>query len=170
MTRVSGAKHKGQKVLRELRGSMSSELEKTLIKATRPDNNPAKRKHVNLLLAAAERSFPEFMDPRDVNFAQREEGPYWMTLHKLWRRMAEKDYRTKAKALYVIHRLARSTSPESWEYFRKTLANMRRTEDPRFKSSYFSRQIIGYFGVGVRVRARVRARVGPHKEDQGALI
>lgn len=44
-------------------GSVSSDLEKTLIKATRPDNDPAKRKHVNLLLQAAEHAFPAYMDP-----------------------------------------------------------------------------------------------------------
>lgn len=46
------------------KGSVSSDLEKTLIKATRPDNDPAKRKHVNLLLQAAEHSFPAYMDPK----------------------------------------------------------------------------------------------------------
>lgn len=45
-------------------GSVSSDLEKTLIKATRPDNDPAKRKHVNLLLQAAEHSFPVYMNPK----------------------------------------------------------------------------------------------------------
>lgn len=45
-------------------GSISSDLEKTLIKATRPDNDPAKRKHVNLLLQAAEHAFPVYMNPK----------------------------------------------------------------------------------------------------------
>lgn len=45
-------------------GSISSDLEKTLIKATRPDDDPAKRKHVNLLLQAAEHAFPAYMDPQ----------------------------------------------------------------------------------------------------------
>ncbi|CAM9497297.1 unnamed protein product, partial [Choristocarpus tenellus] len=141
-SRVSGATHKGKKVFRELKGSMSSDLEKTLIKATRPDNNPAKRKHVNLLLQAAELSFPAYMDPKDTRLSNWEQGPYWMTLHKLWRRMAEKDYRTAAKALYVVHRLARGTSVESWGYFKKTIVQMRRAEDPRTKSKYFSSRVI----------------------------
>lgn len=49
-------------------GSVSSDLEKTLIKATRPDNDPAKRKHVNLLLQAAEQAFPVYMDPEVPKF------------------------------------------------------------------------------------------------------
>lgn len=44
-------------------GSVSSDLEKTLIKATRPENEPSKRKHVNLLMQAAEHSFPVYMNP-----------------------------------------------------------------------------------------------------------
>ncbi|CAN0086697.1 unnamed protein product, partial [Scytosiphon promiscuus] len=55
---------------------------------------------------------------QDDSLAYWKEGPYWMTLHKLWRRMAEKDYRTAAKAVYLLHRLARGTTTESWGYFR----------------------------------------------------
>ena len=65
-----------------------------------------------------------------------------MTLHKLWRRMAEKDYRTAAKAVYVLHRVARDTTVESWGYFRATLVQMRRVEDRGTKSRYFSRRVI----------------------------
>lgn len=65
-----------------------------------------------------------------------------MTLHKLWRRMAEKDYRTATKAVYVLHRLARGTTTESWEYFRMTLQEMRREDDKGTKSAYFSRRVI----------------------------
>ncbi|CAN0511890.1 unnamed protein product, partial [Ectocarpus sp. 8 AP-2014] len=121
---------------------ISSDLEKTLIKATRPDNDPAKRKHVNLLLQAAEHAFPVYMNPKDGGQAAWKEGPYWMTLHKLWRRMAERDYRTASKAVYVLHRLARGTTAESWGYFRSTLQEMRRDEDKGTKSRYFSRRVI----------------------------
>ncbi|CAM9489398.1 unnamed protein product [Hapterophycus canaliculatus] len=140
--KVSGVTHKGAKVMRELKGSVSSDLEKTLIKATRPDNDPAKRKHVNLLLQAAEHSFPAYMNPRDDSLAYWREGPYWMTLHKLWRRMAEKDYRTATKAVYLLHLLARGTTTESWGYFRSTLQQMRREDDKGTKSRYFSRRVI----------------------------
>ncbi|CAM9836791.1 unnamed protein product [Ectocarpus sp. 12 AP-2014] len=141
-TKMTGVTHKGAKVMRELKGSISSDLEKTLIKATRPDNDPAKRKHVNLLLQAAEHAFPVYMNPKDGGQAAWKEGPYWMTLHKLWRRMAERDYRTASKAVYVLHRLARGTTAESWGYFRSTLQEMRRDEDKGTKSRYFSRRVI----------------------------
>ena len=65
-----------------------------------------------------------------------------MTLHKLWRRMAEKDYRTAAKAVYVLHRVARGTTAESWGYFCSTLTQMRREDDKGTKSRYFSRRVI----------------------------
>ncbi|CAM9249081.1 unnamed protein product [Ectocarpus sp. 8 AP-2014] len=141
-TKMTGVTHKGAKVMRELKGSISSDLEKTLIKATRPDNDPAKRKHVNLLLQAAEHAFPVYMNPKNGGQAAWKEGPYWMTLHKLWRRMAERDYRTASKAVYVLHRLARGTTAESWGYFRSTLQEMRRDEDKGTKSRYFSRRVI----------------------------
>lgn len=65
-----------------------------------------------------------------------------MTLHKLWRRMAERDYRTASKAVYVLHRVARGTTAESWGYFRDTMLQMRRVEDKGTKSRYFSRRVI----------------------------
>ena len=46
------------------------------------------------------------------------------------------------KAVYVLHRLARGTTAESWGYFRSTLQQMRREEDKGTKSRYFSRRVI----------------------------
>ena len=36
---------------------------------------------------------------------------YFMMLHKLWSRMAEHDWRTVAKSLFIFHRMAVSVDP-----------------------------------------------------------
>lgn len=56
--------------------------------------------------------------------------------------MAERNYRTASKAVYVLHRVARDTTTESWGYFRDTMLQMRRVEDKGTKSRYFSRRVI----------------------------
>jgi hypothetical protein len=83
-------------------GSLSSDMEKTVLKATRPDNDPAKRKHVQLLVGAVQH-FPLYIDP-DIPASLQREGPFWLLLHKLWRRMTERDWRSVMKSLYVLHR------------------------------------------------------------------
>ncbi|CAM9737475.1 unnamed protein product [Chrysoparadoxa australica] len=139
--RVTGAAHKAEKILREVKGTFSSDMEKTLLKATRPDNNPAKRKHVELLLKATEH-FPMYMGEGWEDGRVQRDGPYWMVLHKLWRRMAEKDWRTVAKALYVLHRMGRDMTDDSWRYLAATLASLRREFDPKTGTKYFRRRAV----------------------------
>jgi hypothetical protein len=36
-----------------------------------------------------------------------------MTLHKLWTKMSEADWRTVAKSLYILHTIARDSQPDA---------------------------------------------------------
>lgn len=40
-----------------------------------------------------------------------EDDPYYMTLHKLWTKMSETDWRTAVKSLYILHTIARDSQP-----------------------------------------------------------
>jgi hypothetical protein len=98
-------------VLREIKGSHSSEFECAVIKGTRPDSRPAKEKHVARLVETVS------------TFQMATSGPqtdyYNMLLHKLWARMAEPDWRTRCKALFILHRVAVTLESDSHKEFLK---------------------------------------------------
>ncbi len=53
--RVLGAKHKAEKLYREAHTFLSSDLESVLLKATRPDNDPASPKYCESVIEACSR-------------------------------------------------------------------------------------------------------------------
>ncbi len=53
--RVLGAKHKAKKLYREAHTFLSSDMESVLLKATRPDNDPAKPKYYESVIEACSR-------------------------------------------------------------------------------------------------------------------
>jgi len=87
---------------REIKGQHSSEFECAMIKGTRPDDSPAKEKHVSRLIETIQ------VFPRTSAYNS---DYYFMMLHKLWSRMAEHDWRTVAKSLFIFHRMAVSVDP-----------------------------------------------------------
>jgi hypothetical protein len=84
---------------RDLKGLTSSELEQVMLKATRPDDTPVKGKHAERLVGVTYQISARY----DI---------YDAVLRKLWAKMAEKDWRTTIKALYILHRFAADGSPE----------------------------------------------------------
>jgi hypothetical protein len=84
---------------REVKGLTSSELEQVMLKATRPDDTPVKGKHAERLVGVTYQISGRF----DI---------YDAVLRKLWAKMAEKDWRTTIKALYILHRFSADGSPE----------------------------------------------------------
>lgn len=83
---------------REVKGLTSSELEQVMLKATRPDDNAVKGKHVERLVGVSYQISPRY----DL---------YDAVLRKLWSKMAEKDWRTTIKALYILHRFSADGAP-----------------------------------------------------------
>ncbi|KAL7569250.1 hypothetical protein ACA910_016803 [Epithemia clementina (nom. ined.)] len=117
-------------IYREIKGLTSSELEQVLLKATRPDDSPVKGKHVERLVGVTYQISPRF----DI---------YDAVLRKLWAKMAEKDWRTKVKALYVLHRFSADGAPEHAAALKAHLRELRRTRDPKRKDKYFnSKQLL----------------------------
>jgi hypothetical protein len=84
---------------RDIKGLTSSELEQVTLKATRPDDTPVKGKHVERLVGVTYQINAKY----DI---------YDSVLRKLWNKMAEKDWRTKIKALYILHRFSADGAPE----------------------------------------------------------
>lgn len=50
-------------------------------------------------------------------FQDSEDDPYYMTMHKLWTKMCEKDWRTTVKALYILHAISRDCELDACESF-----------------------------------------------------
>lgn len=84
---------------REVKGLTSSELEQVMLKATRPDDTAVKGKHAERLVGVTYQISARY----DI---------YDAVLRKLWGKMAEKDWRTTIKALYILHRFSADGAPE----------------------------------------------------------
>ena len=101
-----------------MKGLMSSELEQTLLKATRPDDKPVKSKHVSRLVGVT------YQIPRHYDL-------YDPMLRKLWAKCTEGDCRTTLKAMYLLHAFAMDGSPEHANALKTNLRNIRLLQDPK---------------------------------------
>ena len=134
---------------------MSSELEQVLLKVTRPDDVSVKSKHLERLVAMSY-SVPRYFDL------------YFNVLRKLWGKMAEGDWRTKCKVLYVLHKFAAEGRPTHAQNLKGTLRKMRRTRDDMRHCKYFNSQRLMH--LPCKERAQFRG-AGPHtvpKKRHGA--
>lgn len=115
------------KVVREVKGLTSSELEQVMLKATRPDDAPVKGKHVERLVGVTYQISGKY----DI---------YDAVLRKLWNKLTEPDARTKMKALYVLHRFSSDGAPDHRAALKARLRELRRTRDPKSKTKerYFN--------------------------------
>jgi hypothetical protein len=117
-------------IYRDLKGVASSELEQVMLKATKPDDTPAKGKHVERLVGVTYQISARY----DI---------YDAVLRKLWGKMAEKDWRTTMKALYILHRFSADGAPDHAAALKARLRELRRTVDPKRKDKYFnSKQLL----------------------------
>jgi hypothetical protein len=117
-------------IYREVKGLTSSELEQVMLKATRPDDTPVKGKHVERLVGVTYQISARY----DI---------YDAVLRKLWGKMAEKDWRTSIKSLYILHRFSSDGAPEHAPALKARLRELRRTRDPKRKDKFFnSKQLL----------------------------
>ncbi|GMI06475.1 hypothetical protein TrVE_jg1435 [Triparma verrucosa] len=119
----------GGKYIREVKGMMSSELEQVLLKSTRPDDTAVKPKHVERLVGVTYQISGQY----DL---------YDPILRKLWAKMAELDWRTTTKALYVLHRFSADGSPDHAAALKARLRELRRTRDQKRKEKYFNSKLL----------------------------
>jgi len=114
---------------RDVKGLTSSELEQVMLKATRPDDTPVKGKHAERLVGVTYQISGRY----DI---------YDAVLRKLWAKMAEKDWRTTIKALYILHRFSADGSPEHALALKARVRELRRTRDPKRKGKFFSSKLL----------------------------
>ena len=60
-----------------------------------------------------------------------DEDLYFMTLHKLWTKMSEKDWRTATKSLYILHTILRDCQPDACAEFQLAFREMAKTPNPK---------------------------------------
>ncbi|CAM9732279.1 unnamed protein product, partial [Ectocarpus sp. 12 AP-2014] len=103
---------------REAKSLMSSEMEGVVLKATRPDDLPVKPKHLEALMR------PTVEMPKEFNV-------YLPVVRKLWSKMADREWRVSAKALYILHRFAADGSIEHASNLKESVAVLRTHHDSR---------------------------------------
>lgn len=101
-----------------------------MLKSTRPDDTAVKGEHVERLVGVTYQISGKY----DI---------YDSVLRKLWNKMAESDWRTTIKALYILHRFSADGAPEHQAALKARLRELRRTRDPKRKDKYFnSKQLL----------------------------
>ena len=121
---VEDARSKANQMTRMAKGVVSSNYEKLLLDATAPDDEPVSQKHVGQLIGA----ITSFRRHGDFD---SDRNPYRVTLRKIWNKIVERDYRTKVKALYLLHRIVRDSSPRDGYVFQTQLRRMRAEINPK---------------------------------------
>jgi len=107
-----------------------------LLKATRPDASAPKPKHVESI-ALSVGTFEAYASPHC--------DPYASLLHKTWSRLAEKDARSTAKAVYVLHRLLSSPKccgPDELLGFGAAYTELAKSRSKKTETHYFDRKVV----------------------------
>ncbi len=81
-----------------------------LLKATWPGNEPVS---TEMLTQIIKYSIPAFK----YSQLHSDDDPYHMTLHKLWTKMTESDWRSVTKSLIILHSISRDCSVEACHQF-----------------------------------------------------
>lgn len=127
---LTGAKGRARGLLREAKGMFSSDWESAFLKATRPDDDPAKSKHVLALVALVD-DFTVYSSPSY--------DPYRPMLHKVWSRLIEGDARTALKAAFILHSVSHQCSSENHQALVKALRQLSRERSKKSDSLYFAK-------------------------------
>ncbi len=116
-------------VYRRAKVLRSSPFEGMLLKATWPSADPVSPDILNEIVRHSIPAFKygssvslfssHFDDAHSivVNQSTMEDDPYHMTLHKLWMKMTEKDWRVVLKSAHILHCISRDSSPDTCEKF-----------------------------------------------------
>ena len=130
--------HAYKDIYRRAKVLRSSTFEGNLLKATWPGDNPVPSE---LLSEIIKYSIPAFKYTRSDG---DEDDPYVMTLHKLWMKMTEKDWRTIMKSLYILHCISRDSSIDACNRFAETMKDMSKTRNAKKPDQrYFDMKLLG---------------------------
>jgi len=113
----------------------SSAFEGMLLKATWPADEPVPQK---LLDEIIKYSIPAFKYGRSSD----DDDPYHMTVHKLYMKMTERDWRTVTKAAFILHSISRDCSTDVCTRFSSAIKDMSRTREIKTQTRYFDGRTI----------------------------
>jgi len=66
-----------------------------------------------------------------------------MTLHKLWTKMCEKDWRTITKSVFILHSISRDCQADSCRKFAQAIKDMSKARNPKNPSHrYFDQRMV----------------------------
>jgi len=111
-------------VYRRAKVLRSSAFEAMLLRATWPGDESVPQ---DLLDEIIKHSIPAFKYGR----SSAEDDPYHMTMHKLWTKMCEKDWRTVVKSLFIVHCISRDCSVDACNRFAMAIKDMSRVRNPK---------------------------------------
>jgi hypothetical protein len=123
-------------VHRKAKAMRSSAFEAMLLKATWPDDDQVAAEVLNEII---KHSIPAFKYGR----SSADDDPYHMTLHKLWTKMCEKDWRTVTKSVFILHCISRDCQTDSCQRFAgamKAMSKVRNPKNPTHK--YFDSRMV----------------------------
>ena len=86
--------------------AMRSSAFEAMLPATWPDDEPVPTKVLNEII---KHSIPAFKYGK----SSADDDPYHTTLHKLWTKMCEKDWRTVTKSVFILHCISRDCQTDS---------------------------------------------------------
>jgi hypothetical protein len=115
---------------RGLKSYFSSDFEALLLRVTEPDDKRPAKDDIERILA----TIGTFIRNIDMN---SDNNPYRVTLRKIWNKISEPDFRTKLKALYILHIILRYTDPEDSMIFKKLMDKMSKEYCKKFRNYYF---------------------------------
>jgi hypothetical protein len=115
-----------KKAQRAAKEKTSSDFEKLLLRATSPEDTPVMLPDMTMLFKEI-KYFPRRARGPGVN-------PYEKTLHKLWNKIAEKDWRTTSKGVDILHRMARDCKPKDCKIFAEHVGRLKRARHVRGQS------------------------------------
>lgn len=111
-------------VHRKAKAMRSSAFEAMLLKATWPDDEPVPSEVLNEII---KHSIPAFKYGK----SSADDDPYHMTLHKLWTKMCEKDWRTATKSIFILHCISRDCQADSCLRFAAAIKAMSKVRNPK---------------------------------------
>lgn len=114
-----------KEVYRRAKVLRSSAFEGILLKATWPGDQPVPP---DLLTEIIKYSIPAFKYSRSDD---ETEDPYYLTMHKLWTKMWEKDWRTVTKSIYILHCISRDSAVDACRQFAAAIKDMSKTRNPK---------------------------------------
>jgi len=133
---LSSIVHTGYRMKRDLKEYFAGDVEAAMLKVTRPDDYCPDPLTVNSIIGQTR----FFVQDEDVT---SNSNCYRAMLRKIWQKLAEDDWRTVTKALYLLHKLLRDVGAEDARCFKILLEKMsREVHERRTMERCFSIKVI----------------------------